>query len=226
MAELRAAGRRVRYTDGQLIQQRGDTKKGLSIVESGQAIAGNVGADGEFLTTTLLNPGDTFGEFTLFAGLPRTQDLWSVGETVITHIPATNFMQLFDREPLLPRALLTIAVSQVHFMVEFLDGQRRLPLPVRIAHLLLTSVDDRQNGDSQQINCRQEDLAAILGVSRVSVGKALKKLQTDHLVTIGYGCINLPDIAKLAAWLEDNYQVVPVAPVVKPAAHHRSTAGS
>ncbi len=195
-----------------MIQQRGDQKPGFSLVESGQAIAGSIGEEGAFLITTILNPGDYFGEFSLFAGLPRMQNLWAVGETVITTINAARFQELYNREPDLSRALLTIALRRIHFMVEFLDGQRRWPLPVRIAHLLLTSVEDKEHSKRQQIRCRQQDLADMLGVSRVAIGKALAALRREGLVVMQYGSIELPDIPRLSAWLKQNYQVEPLVP--------------
>lgn len=210
MDEIRQSGRKVGYADGQLIQQRGDAKTAFSIVESGQVLAGNVGADGTFLTAVLLNPEDHFGEFTLFAGLPRTQNLWAVGETVINHIAGADFQALFDREPALPRALLMISLRRVHFLVEFLDGQRRLPLPVRIAYLLLTSLEDEPRRGSHEVTCRQEDLAYMLGVSRVAVGKALKSLAADGLVVRRYGNIVLPDVQRLSEWVDNERQVSPI----------------
>ena len=131
MDELRMLGRITHYFDKQLIQQRGDQNVGISILESGQAVAGNVGADGVFLTSTLLGPGECFGEFTLFAQLPRTHDLWALGETAIFHIKGADFLEIFDREPVIARALLTITLRRNHELLEFVDAQRRLPLNVR-----------------------------------------------------------------------------------------------
>jgi len=153
MDVIRQQGRRVRYRDGELIQQRGDAITGFAIVESGQVIAGSEGADGNYLTAALLN-----------------------------------------------------------FKMEFIDGQRRWPLPVRIAHLLLTSVEDRVRADRHIVHCRQQDLAEMLGVSRVAVSKALKALQADARVTMHYGSIELNDVPGLLDWLNDAYQVVPIPP--------------
>ncbi len=214
MDDILANGRRVSYSDRQHIQQRGDTTATFSIVESGQVLAGNNGADGVFLTTALFNPGDFFGEFTLLAGLPRTQGLWAIGDTVINHVSGSHFNALLDNEPDLARALLNISLRRIHFLVEFLDGQRRWPLPVRIAHLLLTSVEDTAGTVSQEISCRQDDIAYMLGVSRVAVGKALKKLEADGLVELRYGSILLPDVPGLSGWLEKHRQLTAVKPLL------------
>ena len=207
MTELRRRGQRHRYSDGRYIQQRGEVKTSFSIVEQGQVLAGNVGADGAFLTTVLLHPGEHFGEFTLFAGLPRTQGLWARGEVEILEVEGPAFLDLFDREPELSRALYTIALRRIHLMVEFLDGMRRWPLEVRLAQILLTSAGSEHALATREIRVRHEDLATMLGVSRVAVGKALKKLQAEGLLETGYGRIHLRGVAALAEWVDARRQV-------------------
>lgn len=73
----------VHYTDKQMIHCRGDQKPGLSIVKSGTVQVGVSGADGTFVLTTILGPGECFGEFTLFTELPRTHDIFAAGDTYI-----------------------------------------------------------------------------------------------------------------------------------------------
>lgn len=195
-----ATGTSRTFTDGQIIQQRGDDRQGVSILTSGQIVAGNAGADGSFLVSALLRPGETFGEFTVMAGLPHTHTLWSQGETTVTFIKGSLIRRLMDEEPKVAHALLTIALLRNHELLEFLDAQRRLTLPIRIAQLLLTSIDLEANTDT--VECRQEDLAVMLGVSRVATGKALKRLERDGLVHLGYGRIDLPDVQGLIAMVE------------------------
>ena len=215
MAKIRACGILRRYAEGQLIQQRGDRTAGISFVESGRVVAGNVGADGTVLTSAVLNPGECFGEFTLFAGLPRTHDLWTAEDTEITHINGADFLALFNCEPDIARAMLTLTLRRNHELLEFMDAQRRLPVTVRIARLLLTAVDDNDSG--VEVDVRQEDIAMTLGISRVSIGKALKTLQRAGLIAPGYGRILVPDAGQLASWVDERYRerhVTPVKPIM------------
>ena len=184
----------------------------FSIIEQGQIIVGTEGKDGSFFTAALLNPGDHFGDPTLFAGLPRLENLRTLGNTRICHIPAKRFLALFDQEPDIGRALLTITLRRMHLMMEVMDGQRRWPLTVRIAHMLLTSVSDADSAENHTITCRHDDLAKILGVSRVAVSKALKTLQQDDWLVMHYGSVEICDVQALTAWLDDTYQVAPITP--------------
>lgn len=212
MSRLRRQGKRVHFADGEVIRFRGDSAKVFYLVESGQVIGGSEGSDGSFLTAALMNAGEHFGEVTLLAGMPRLQNLRALGETQLLQFSEQVFMGFYDSEPDFGRALLTIALRNIHSMMEYIDGQARWPLKVRVAHLLLSSQGDTQAELSCTVNCRQEDLAQILGVSRVAVSKALKVLHSDGLVKMGYGTINLPDIARLLEWLESNHQLAPLKP--------------
>lgn len=208
MDPILAAGATRRFADGQLIQQRGDENRNMNFVKSGKVVAGNFGLDGRFLASAVLSPGEHFGDFTLFAGMPRSQNLWAEGPTEITQVSGNRFLALMDKEPAITRALLTISTLRNFELIEFLDVQRRLSLPARISRLLLTAVEPGTT--SETIECRQEDLAVILGVSRVAIGKALKKLEADGLVDLGYGRITLPDASALRARVNAEVQIAPL----------------
>jgi CRP/FNR family transcriptional regulator, cyclic AMP receptor protein len=204
---LKAGSSRI-FKDGQIIQERGDTQVGLSIVHSGQVVAGNIGLDGSFLTSALLRPGETFGEFTLFAGVPRTQTLWSQGRSEIVHVPGNRFMKLFAEEPAISHAMMTITLQRNFEMMEFMDSQRRFSLPVRVARLLLLAIDE--DVVAETVECRHEDLAFMLGVSRVATGKALAKLEKDGLIVRRYGHIEIPDTRRLRAVISNEDQFFPI----------------
>lgn len=180
----RRSQRRV-FNDKQLIHHRGDTRPALSIVESGCVRVGNVGVDGSYLTTSILTRGQTFGEFTLLADLPRTHEATAVGATVVTQLSQGQFRRLYRSDPQFSTALLKIALLRTHAILEFVDDLRRLPLTVRVAKFFLARAQDGE------LRLRQEDLSFTFGVSRVSMGKALKQLATEGVLTLGYGRILL-----------------------------------
>lgn len=198
--EACAAGTQLRYTDGQLIEERGDARDGLSLVTAGQVAVGNIRRDGSFLVSGLLRQGECYGQFTVFLELPQTHSLWSVGQTDIAFIGRRELAPLLATRPELYEGLLKLALWRNVEILDFLDSQRRLPLALRIARLLL--VAPGEGPDQREIECRQEDLADTLGVSRVAIGKALKKLAADGLIEIGYARIILRDKAALSERVE------------------------
>ncbi len=192
----------VKYSNGQLIHTRGELKPGLSIVHSGAAHVGVNGIDGTFVTAAALGQGECFGEFTLFTDLPRTHDISSIGESQIYQISKSKFDALYEREASISRALLKTTLTRTHILLETLDALRRLPILERTAKTLLTMSYTLGRADSLII--KQSDLAYSLGVTRVSMAKALKQLASIELIELGYGRINFLDRDALAKWVQQH----------------------
>lgn len=212
-AQLRAVSNTIRYDDGQLIHSRGDPKPGVSIVREGAVHIGSVGKDGSFISTSVFGPGQCFGEHTVFSGLPRTHDVFAIGEARVDQISGPDFMAVFEREPSLGRALLIVSQIRTHILVEQLDDLRRLPLPIRAAKYLVDNVDRAGADDgTHDVRIRQSDMVFAMGVSRVSIGKVLNKLQDENLIVLGYGAIRLPDLARLERWISGRTKVSALRP--------------
>lgn len=206
-AALRHMARVGVYSDGQLIHNRGDERPGISIVKSGGAQVGTLGVDGSFMSIAALSPGDPFGEFTLFVGLPRTHDISAIGETEIYQVPAQGFMREYRTRPDISHALLVTTLRRSHILLETVDDMKRLSLPVRIAKYLTRQANQTGN---YRVQCQQTDIAQALGVSRVSIGKGLKGLIQKNFVTQGYGEITLHDIESINQWIKNQSMVTPV----------------
>ncbi|MEP3423003.1 MAG: Crp/Fnr family transcriptional regulator [Erythrobacter sp.] len=197
--DIRKAASLIAYDTGQLIHSRGDEKPGISIVKTGGVHAGIYGANGSFVMTSTLGPGQTFGEFTLFAGLPRTHDMTAASRTEIYQLSAPRFIALYEREAEISRALLSTALVRTHILLEMMDAMRRLPVRERTAKVLVTMMQTA--GSENVFECRQSDLAFTLGLSRMSLSKALKQLSDLGLIETGYGRISLPDPRKMRDWV-------------------------
>ncbi|MCB1643828.1 MAG: Crp/Fnr family transcriptional regulator [Pseudomonadales bacterium] len=214
MNQLEAACRIRWFQPDQLIHRRGDQTQGLSLIRQGHVNSSNVGLDGSMVSTSVLGPGQCFGEYTLFAGLPRTHDVIAIDSVELGNIAERTFFSLTDQYPQIVRALLTISLRRSYALLEFLDSLRRLPLEMRMAKLLLAQVRHLQEANRQNciIHCNQEDLASTLGVTRISVSKVLARLEAGGLVKRGYRQITVTDATVLGDWVSARDQVVPLAP--------------
>ena len=199
VARLTAAGTRMNYADGRLIHGRGDDKPGFSIVVEGAVRFVRRLADGGALTNSVLGPGHSFGEATIFAGWGRAYDAIAVGDTAVDQIPKAAFERLLGEEPVLANAMLVSTTRRLYAVLAFLDDLRSLPLETRAAKLIFGMAASAKA--PERVECRQSDLAFTLGVSRVSIGKALSSLKDTGLIELGYGEIRIPDRAALGAWI-------------------------
>lgn len=200
-----SAGTLMRYQDGQLIHNRGDDKPGISIIASGAVQVGIIAIDGTFIMTSHLGVGQTFGEFTLFANLPRTHDINAAGETQINQISAKSFERLYEAHPEIPRALLTTSLVRTHRLLEMMDAMRRLPMRERTAKVLFTLLQTA--GGDRSFKYRQSDLAFALGVSRTSLNAALKQLRALGLIETGYGQIHVSEPEMMERWVAKHCSV-------------------
>lgn len=205
---VRAAAKPTPYRDGQLIHARGDLQRGLSIVRSGAVRFGNAGDDGSYVTTTVMGPGQSFGEFTLFGDLPRTHDATAIGATIVDFLEQVRFNRLLVEAPELWRILMVATTKRLHDALELLDDFRRLPLPALTAKLLLSLPPSSE--DPALVECSQADMAFTLGVSRVSIGKALAHLQKARLLVLGYRTITIRDRPALQKWLAKHRVLSPL----------------
>jgi CRP-like cAMP-binding protein len=158
------------------------------------------------VVTSVLGPGHCFGEMTLFGDLPRTHDAVAMGATVIDHVSPAAYQRFAAAHPALDRAIMSMMARRLHVLLEFADDLRRLPLKVQLAKLLLSMAQAAES----RADATHEELAAILGVSRVAIGTALRTLEREGLVKRRYGTVEVPDRAALRSWIAERTMLAPI----------------
>ena len=207
---LDAAGGVTHYRDGQHMQSRGDTTRGFSIIKSGAVCFGKTDEDGRFIAVATQGEGQCYGEFTLFAGLPRTHDGYAVGDTVVSHISKANFDRLMAAEPTLAGAIITSLTMQLHRVLEWTDDLQRYPLKYRLGKTLLQLKADSGAHAKNGITITQSQFADLMGVSRVAVAQVLAAYKKLGFVETKYGGIKIVNAEAFKNWLQAFVQVEPV----------------
>ena len=192
-------GNQKHYHAGETIHLRGDRKPGLSVIMEGLVKVGNAGLDGGYQLTALLKKGDTFGEFTLFASLPRTHNANAFTDCIVVQLNPSQFEQWMTDCPSLSTAMLANVSQKLHSALEMLDDTRRLSMPARLAKVVMTLASEQ---NTQVLSLRQSDCAEMLGVTLLSAHKALNKLTQKGLLSSHYGKIEILDATALTAFVE------------------------
>ena len=210
---LLAAGRRVHYTTGQLVQSRGDHAAELVIVLRGHVRMTTICEDGSELLSSILGPGQQFNEVTIFAQADRTHDAIAVGDTELLMLDETAYYQFAKLHPEIVQALLISNVQRVHQLVELLNDVRALPKTVVLARILFKNAW-RIRGDSKSnavdMDIAQEDIAMFLGVTRPYLNKILGQL-TDHgLIKLSYRKVHVLDMQGFENWIKERLTYYPV----------------
>jgi CRP/FNR family cyclic AMP-dependent transcriptional regulator len=193
--DLLARGQLRVFAKGQIIQQRGDVAKEFWYIESGSVQVGRYGIDGRLTLFALIGAGDTFGELAFMGEFPRTVDAIAGSDCRLIRIGQSELQSLMDSDPAVIGLLLKTMALTVQEVFDLIESSRSLSVPQRLAVALLQLCGDQ--GDGTEIMVTQQDLADLVGVSRVSLGKALVRLQGVGLVELGYGSVTIRDRAAL-----------------------------
>ena len=178
-----------RFADGQFVQQQGDAGDAFWAVVEGHVLVGRYAEDGGFTAFAVLGPGDLFGELAFFTGVPRQADALASGPARLVAIDRPLLRQLMAADVGWAELLLRSLGRQLAGALDIIDAERRLSSADRLLRLLGMMAAD--GGDGATVHATQQQLADLLGVSRVTLGAALRELTARGLVETGYGRIRL-----------------------------------
>ena len=204
-AALAAIGRQRALADGELLYARGDPGSELYGVGSGFIRLAAQTQDGEEALLGLYPPGSWFGEMSLFDELPRPTSAYAVGQTELLVVSAAALRRMLDGKPLWYRDFARVLCNKLRISLAHIESTY-LPLSVRIVLRLLDlaqaygqPLDGEAGAGGIVIGLRlpQEDLARMLGLTRQSVNKELRGLESSGWLHIQRGRITLLDPAAL-----------------------------
>lgn len=158
-----------------------------------------VAANGREAVIAMLEAGHWFGEVSLLVGQERVYDTYAVETTDMAVVAASDFHQLIATRPEVHMAFTKLVCQRLRHALVWIDDAILMPLPVRLAHRLLT-LDTRVGasaGQASALGVSQEDLAFMLGVSRQSVNRQLKIWEEQGALRVDYRRIVLLDRAQL-----------------------------
>ena len=153
---------------------------------------------GSFVLLTLTQPGIFLAtQFILGSVAPQWQDALAGSDCRLLRLGDQELQSLMASDPAVTRLLLKTMALTVQLAFNLIESSRNLSVPQRLAQALLQLCGDQ--GYGTEIMATQQDLADLVGVSRVSLGKALAGLQAAGIIEPGYGFVTIRDGAALQA---------------------------
>lgn len=189
---------RRKYRDGEIIHECGDKQSTIGVVVSGRVKLVNPRSHGAEVFSGLIHAGQNYGDAGLLHGEVRLHRAVAIGETVIDHIGAEAFAGLLQNAAIIG-ALYRVASFRLSVTLAMLDDMRTLGPDVRLARLIARM--RQASGGSDRLEFLQEEFAGMLGISTVTLAKALRQLEQLGLVQPGYRHIRITDPARLTQWL-------------------------
>lgn len=198
MAIVASAATRQKYRHGETIHERGDRDRAIGVVVSGKIKLIYPRSDGVEVFSGLIHTGQNYGDAALLHGEPRPHRAVAIGETTVDHLNAAAFDKLLGHASIV-RAFYLVAAYRLSVTIALLDDMRTLTPAVRLARLIARM--HQASPASDRLEFLQEDFAGMLGISTVTLAKALRELVGHGLVQSGYRHIRIVDPARLQAWI-------------------------
>lgn len=172
--KLRCGAIRKTFPDGQFVYHRNDHADGLWLIEKGQVKLGHYDTHGNMQALLIMGPGDSFGELGCLGRFPRVVDAQAIGRTQTLWISDLMLTQAMAKSPDVTRELLRLLAHQLQEALDDLIDLRNMSAPKRLAQRLLALTQ----GMSAPVKLviRQQELAELIGVSRMTIVSALARL--------------------------------------------------
>ncbi|HEY2254159.1 MAG TPA: Crp/Fnr family transcriptional regulator, partial [Variovorax sp.] len=181
---------------GQRLFSRGEATEAMYFVVDGAIRVTSFSADGrEALLTFAENP-QWFSESSLFDGAPHSHDAWAESDALLLRIGQPAFLAFLERHPAHWRALGVLLAQKLKLAFIGLEGVALLPLPTRLAQRLVaiaTGYGDWNGRNKQVIAVQQDQLGAMLGLSRQTVNQVHKDFEAQGLVRRTRGSVEIVD---------------------------------
>lgn len=142
--------------------------------------------------------GAWFGEGAVLKGEPRPYDVIAIRDSEVAFMPRATFLWLLEQSH--PFALWLVAHlnARLGHYVALVQNFRLNGTLAQVAYALseLFNTQLYPNTD-RQLAISQEELGRLSGVSRQVANKALHELQERGIIRLGYGALEVTDLAAL-----------------------------
>jgi CRP/FNR family transcriptional regulator len=201
---LRAAAVERHYARGQVIFLEGESCAGLFIVATGEVKIFKLSAQGREQILHRLVPGGTFNDVAVLDGGPNPASAAAVTDTTLWVISRAEMQRLAQSHPALAWALIESIARRARHLVEMVEDLSLRSVKARLAKLLLAEAE--RSLDAGEIDrshmMTQTEMAARLGTVREMVGRALRELADDGLISLDRHRIVIVDRAGLESAVE------------------------
>lgn len=189
----RALTRKVKK--GTLLFRKGDAGTNLYAIGAGAVRVSAPSDEGKDTVFNLILPGEIFGEIAFLDGGPRTADAVMIESGELVVIERRDFLPLLRDYPELALRLLEILCGRLRHTSEQIEDVVFLKLKARLAKALLYLYERFSSERQQTLKVTQREISQLVGASRESANKQLRKWQRQKWIRLERGglCILSPD---------------------------------
>ncbi len=190
LGELSRKLRPLRFRSGTAIFHADDVGSMLYIIIQGAVKIFIPSTDGREVVLAIHRAGDLFGEMSLLDDERRSASATTLEDTEMFSLSREDFQDVLTRHPAAMRAILEVLVKRLRQTNQSIQDAYLLDVPGRLARRLLILAREHgipsEDSDGIEIGLKvsQQDLASMIGASRVAVNKQLQAWRQEDIVDV------------------------------------------
>ena len=188
-----------RHADGERIAVQGSPCNSLTLLVRGKLTSKCVAPDGRYTLTEELTTPFAFEPYSLFGLSPTYRSSYFAnGECDTLTIEKSYLFNELSRYNIFIMNLMNLLCQRAQLKNAQIWNARQLPLPEKIVEFIAIRSESQEGCKTLQI--KMDDLADILGETRINVSRALNLLQKNGLIELRRKEIHIPSFKQLAAF--------------------------
>ncbi|PZC43680.1 MAG: CRP/FNR family transcriptional regulator [Chloroflexi bacterium] len=189
LGELSRKLRPVAFRSGTAIFHSDDVGSMMYIIIKGAVKIFVPATDGREVVLAVHRTGDLFGEMSLLDDERRSASASTLEDTEMVSLSRQDFQDVLERHPDACRAILDVLVKRLRQTNQSIQDAYLLDVPGRLARRLLILARDHgipgeDGGVEIGLRVSQQDLASMIGASRVAVNKQLQNWRQAGIVDV------------------------------------------
>ncbi len=188
LTKLSSFLRTVTYKAHTDIFHAGDQGATMYIVLTGAVKVFVPAIDGREVVLAVHRGGDLLGEMSLLDDEPRSASATTIEETEMFSLRRADFLKVLSEHPEAQRAIIEVLVERLRATNQSIQDAYLLDVPGRLARRLLLIAREHgvQTDQGVELGLRvsQQELANMIGASRVAVNKQLQAWRQQNIVDV------------------------------------------
>ena len=193
------------FKKGSFVYHQNQTSKYVYLIKSGRVNLSIVNADGKERGLFICGEGAIFGEISNFVSPENCAQAYVVSDSLIYKIKKTHFQALFSSDSIIANNTAIILAKKVRAMTAHMESMMFPDAIKRVANVLLYLAAQYgkpcDDGTMLTISFSHQELANLIGTSRVTVTNAFKQLAENGAVSKSRGHIKILNEERLLAVL-------------------------
>ena len=188
-----------RHADGERIAAQGSPCNSLTLLVRGKLTSKCVSPDGRYTLTEEIATPFAFEPYSLFGLSPTYRSsYYANGECDTLTIEKAYLFDELSHYNIFLMNMMNLLCQRAQLKTSQIWNARQLPLPEKIVEFIAVRSESQEGCKTLQI--KMDDLADILGETRINVSRALNLLQENKLIELRRKEIHIPSFKLLASY--------------------------